>query len=435
MDILTEKGFFHESSEIIDTDFGKWNEVGKECIFLESKIGDYTYFGSGCDVAHTEMGKFCSVAKNVRINPANHPMDRPSQHHFTYRRKKFQMDEKDDEGIFQWRREKKVIIGNDVWIGHNAIIMGGVKIGDGAVIGSGSIITKDVEPYTVIGGVPGKFIKRRFDEKISKALLKIKWWDWSYELIKERFDEFLGDIEGFVKKYEENQPLLEIKGLYKNFDLYNLDKEIKGCQNINFSVYEGEFIGITGTSGSGKSTILKCIYRNYLPTEGEILYNSDTYGILDIVKASERQMVKIRRDEIGYVSQFLKVMPRVTAKEFVEEAVLETGGSRELAQEESVKMLKHFKISPQLWDAYPNTFSGGEKLRLNIAKAMIKKPKLLILDEPTASLDNGSKILVKELIEDLKKQGTTMLGIFHDIEFMENVIDREYNMTRGKIDL
>ncbi|MGL4865360.1 phosphonate C-P lyase system protein PhnL [Cetobacterium sp.] len=203
---------------------------------------------------------------------------------------------------------------------------------------------------------------------------------------------------------------------------------------MNFSVYEGEFIGITGTSGSGKSTILKCLYRNYLPTKGEILYVSDNYGLIDIAKASERQMVKIRKDEIGYVSQFLKVMPRVTAKEFVKEAVLEISGDKELAEKEALKMLEHFKISKELWEAFPNTFSGGEKLRLNIAKAMIKKPKLLILDEPTASLDNGSKILVKELIEDLKNQGTTMLGIFHDIEFMENVIDREYNMSKGKIE-
>ncbi|MGL4788733.1 phosphonate C-P lyase system protein PhnL [Cetobacterium sp.] len=228
-------------------------------------------------------------------------------------------------------------------------------------------------------------------------------------------------------------PLLDIKGLYKNFDLYNLDKEIKGCQNINFSVFEGEFIGITGTSGSGKSTILKCIYRNYLPTKGEILYNSDIYGVLDLAKATERQMVRIRKDEIGYVSQFLKIMPRVTAKNFVKEAILEIGGEGELAEKEAIKMLKHFKISEDLWEAYPNTFSGGEKLRLNIARAMIKKPKLLILDEPTASLDNGSKVLVKELIQDLKSKGTTMLGIFHDIEFMENVIDREYNMTKGSI--
>ncbi|MGL6166990.1 MAG: ATP-binding cassette domain-containing protein [Fusobacteriaceae bacterium] len=428
MDKLTGNGFFHESSEIIETKFGKWNEVDKNCVFLESEIGDFTYFGSGCDVAHAEIGKFCSVAKNVRINPANHPMERASQHHFTYRRIKFQMDDKDDEGIFQWRRDKKVKIGDDVWIGHNAIIMGGVRIGTGAVIASGSVITKDVEPYTIVGGVPGKFIKRRFDEKTSKLLLNIKWWNWSYEQIKERFDEFLSDINEFVKKYEDKKPLLEIKELYKNFDLHNLDVKIKGCQNINMSVYEGEFIGITGTSGSGKSTILKCIYRNYLPSSGEILYNSENYGMIDLVKATEREIIKIRKDEIGYVSQFLKVMPRVTAKEFLQENILNISDNQTLAEEETIKMLKHFKISAELWDAYPNTFSGGEKLRLNIAKAMIKKPKLLILDEPTASLDNGSKILVKELIEDLKKQGTTMLGIFHDIEFMENVIDREYKM-------
>lgn len=432
--ILEEKGYFDESSTIIDTKFGVWNEVDKNCIFLESEIGDYTYFGDNCDVAHAKIGKFCSVAKGVRINPANHPMERATQHHFTYRRKMFQMDVKDDEDIFQWRRDKKVVIGNDVWIGHNAIIMGGVTIGDGAVIGSGSVVTKDVAPYTIVAGVPAKFIKRRFSEKIAKELMEIRWWNWSHSEIKERMGDFTGDIEKFIEKYRNRKPILEIKGLYKNFDLYNLDTEIKGCQNINFTINEGEFIGITGTSGSGKSTILKCIYRNYLPTSGEIIYNSTAFGVLDLAKATEREMLKIRRDEIGYVSQFLKVMPRVTAKEVVEEAVLEIGGNREEAKIQAEKMLKHFKISKELWDAYPNTFSGGEKLRLNIARAMIKKPKLLILDEPTASLDNASKVLVKELIEELKAQGTTMLGIFHDIDFMQGVIDREYNMSKGYLE-
>ncbi len=431
--VLGENGSFHETSEVIDTKFGKWNEVGEKCIFLESEIGDYTYFGENCDVAHTKMGKFCSVAKGVRINPSNHPMERASQHHFTYRKRKYGISEENDREVFQNRKDKQVNIGHDVWIGHNATIMPGVSIGSGAVIGSGSIVTKDVEPYTIVAGNPAKFIRKRFSEDISRELLKINWWDWTHEEIVERYDDFVGNIEDFVKKYQDKKPLIEIKNLYKNFDLYNLTTEIKGCQNINFTVYDGEFVGITGKSGSGKSTILKCIYRNYLPTEGEILYNSVSYGKLDLVKATERQMVKIRRDEIGYVSQFLKVMPRITAKQVIEEAIIEIGGTKEEASEKAEGMLEHFKISKDLWEAYPNTFSGGEKLRLNIARAMVKKPKLLILDEPTASLDNGSKILVKELIEKLKNERTTMLGIFHDIEFMEDVIDREYNMSAGSI--
>ena len=189
---------------------------------------------------------------------------------------------------------------------------------------------------------------------------------------------------------------------------------------------------MTGVQTCALPILLKCIYRNYIPTSGEIIYNSSTYGEIDLVKATEREIVKLRKDEIGYVSQFLKIMPRVTAKEFVEEAILEIGKSKEVAERESEKILNHFKIPSKLWSAYPTTFSGGEKLRLNIAKAMVKKPKLLILDEPTASLDNNSKLLVKELIEDLKKDGTTMLGIFHDIDFMKDIVDREYNMQNKK---
>lgn len=430
---VMEKGIFHEGIKAVDTEFGRWNEVGEGCSFLESEIGDYTYFANGCDVAYSGIGKFCSIAKDVRINPGNHPMDRPSQHHFTYRRRMFGMDEVDDTDFFNWRRSNKVTIGHDVWIGHGAVLMPGVKVGTGSVIGSGAVVTKDIPPYSVAVGVPAKVIKKRFSDEIIGALLDMKWWEWSHELIRERFEDFTGDIEKFVKKYGKTDPLLRIKSLYKNFDLYNLENEIQGCQDISFDMHEGEFIGITGRSGSGKSTILKCLYRNYLPTSGEMWYNSDSYGRLDLATASERQMLKIRRDEIGYVSQFLKVMPRVTAKEVVEEAIIEVGGDYEEAAKESERMLKHFKIDRSLWKAYPNTFSGGEKLRLNIARAMVKKPKLLILDEPTASLDNSSKLLVKELIEDLKAEGTTMLGIFHDIDFMEGVIDKEFNMCQGSM--
>jgi len=142
-------------------------------------------------------------------------------------------------------------------------------------------------------------------------------------------------------------------------------------------------------------------------------------------------MLYLRKHEIGYVSQFLNVMPRTTARQLVKQAILEMGTDHELAERETENILSHFELDPELWDSYPTTFSGGEKLRLNIARAMVKKPRLLLLDEPTASLDHDSKIKVKLLIEQLMKEGTTMLGIFHDLEFMNDLCDREYNMQNG----
>lgn len=226
-------------------------------------------------------------------------------------------------------------------------------------------------------------------------------------------------------------PLLEIKEISKTFTLHNLDRHINACKNISLVLNKGEFIGITGISGSGKSTILKSIYRTYLPGEGEILYDSVKFGRLNLYHASERQIIYLRHYEIGYVSQFLNVMPRTTAREIVENAVLEMGYDKEYARGEAIKMLSHFKLDEELWDSYPVNFSGGEKLRLNVAAAMIKKPRLLLLDEPTASLDATSKEKVRILIEKLKNEGTTMLGIFHDIEFMDGLCDKEFNMEQG----
>lgn len=226
--------------------------------------------------------------------------------------------------------------------------------------------------------------------------------------------------------------LLKIENLSKSFTLSNLGKHIKASQNININLQEGEFAGITGRSGSGKSTILKCIYRTYLPQEGSILYNSRKFGCINLSQASEREMIFLRRYELGYVSQFLNVMPRTTAAEIVEQAVLEMGRSKEYASIEARKLLQHFDLDRELWDSYPNTFSGGEKLRLNIARAMVKHPRLLLLDEPTASLDDISKQKVRELIESLKNEGTTMIGIFHDLDFMEGLCDKKYNMEAGE---
>ena len=229
------------------------------------------------------------------------------------------------------------------------------------------------------------------------------------------------------------EQLLKIENLCKTFTIHSLRKHISASKNINISLNKGEFIGITGRSGSGKSTILKCIYRTYLANEGNIWYNSKKFRLVDILSISERQMIYLRKYEMGYVSQFLNSMPRTIARDLVEHSVLEMGFSKEYASKEADKILEHFELDRELWDSYPNNFSGGEKLRLNIAMAMVKHPRLLLLDEPTASLDNYSKERVKELLNQLKSEGTTMIGIFHDIDFMDGVCDREYNMEAGEL--
>lgn len=222
--------------------------------------------------------------------------------------------------------------------------------------------------------------------------------------------------------------ILQVKQLSKSFQIHHLQKKMQAVKNIHFSLHKGEFIGIVGKSGSGKSTILKSIYRTYLPEEGEILYESARFGCLDLAKATARQIIYLRKHEIGYVSQFLNVMPRITSRQLVENALLEVDYPIELAKDRAEETLRHFDLDEALWDAYPNTFSGGEKLRLNISIATVKKPRLLLLDEPTASLDAISKEKVRQIIEKLKRQGTTLVGIFHDLAFMEGLCDKVFEM-------
>ena len=227
--------------------------------------------------------------------------------------------------------------------------------------------------------------------------------------------------------------ILTITNLAKVFYLHYPGLEIKSCQDISLTLKKGEFIGIVGLSGTGKSTILKCINRSYLPMRGDIFYDSEAFGRINLTTVSEREILYLRRHEIGYVTQFLNVMPRTTAKAHVMNALIDMGINTETAEAEAKKMLLYFRLPESLWELYPATFSGGERLRLNLAHAMVKKPRLLMLDEPTASLDNKTKILVRDMLKKLKDKNTSMIGIFHDIEFMEGVCDRVFNISEGEI--
>lgn len=190
-----------EHCRLINTEMGEYNEVGIYNYLENVLLGDYSYTSEFCIIQNAVIGKFANIAAMVRIGPTDHPMDRPSLHHFTYRRVMYGLAATDDEGFFQWRAEQRIYIGHDTWIGHGAIIMPGVTVGNGAVVGAGAVVTKDVAPYAIVAGVPAKPIKQRFPAEIVQRLEEIKWWDWSYDLIKERLDDFSLPIHKFVDKY------------------------------------------------------------------------------------------------------------------------------------------------------------------------------------------------------------------------------------------
>ncbi len=227
--------------------------------------------------------------------------------------------------------------------------------------------------------------------------------------------------------------VLWTEGLGKTFLIHDSGTQIEACSGIDLSVSQGEFVGITGRSGSGKSTVLKMIFRSYLPGSGSIWYRAENGEALLLSSADERSVIRLRRREIGYVSQFLATVPRTSARAIVQLSARESGQGEAEAAENAERILDYFEIDRKLWDGYANTFSGGEKLRLNIARAMVKKPRLLLLDEPTASLDVHSKERVRDLLARLKQDGTTMLGIFHDLDFMRGLCDREYLMEGGRL--
>ena len=163
-------------------------------------MGAYSYVVNDSDIIDSEIGNFCSIAAHVRINPGNHPTWRASQHHFQYRAANYQLGE-DEAAFFDWRRNDKVVIGHDVWIDHGAIILAGATIGNGSVVGAGPVVSKDVAPYTIVGGVAAKAIRRRFPQKTSEDLQALAWWDWPHEKVKAALDDFRAlSADAFIQK-------------------------------------------------------------------------------------------------------------------------------------------------------------------------------------------------------------------------------------------
>ncbi|MEI8168568.1 MAG: DapH/DapD/GlmU-related protein [Rhodoferax sp.] len=188
------------SAIVKDCRFGRYTQVGEQTRMENCLLDDYSYVQPYGDLMSADIGKFANIASMVRINPGFHPMEYPTLHHFTYRPTMYGMADTDEADFFAWRRRQRVVIGHDTWIGHGAVIMPGVRIGNGAVVGSNSVVTKDVPPYAIVGGVAAKVIRQRFPKAIADALDATAWWDWDHDTLTERLPDFR-DIRGFLAKY------------------------------------------------------------------------------------------------------------------------------------------------------------------------------------------------------------------------------------------
>lgn len=221
--------------------------------------------------------------------------------------------------------------------------------------------------------------------------------------------------------------LLEVHHLSKTFTIHQLGREVEVLNDVSFNLQPATFTLITGANGAGKSTLLRCLYRTYLPTTGAMSFHS-SLGKIDLATASEQAILYVRRHDIGYVSQFLRPRPRVSALELVAEPLVYAGVSRAEALGRASQQLSAYGLKEALWQAYPTTFSGGEQQKVNLARALIRPCRLLLLDEPTASLDVETRTALVEQLSNLKRQGVAMLAVFHHPEDVAELIDDELTL-------
>lgn len=220
--------------------------------------------------------------------------------------------------------------------------------------------------------------------------------------------------------------MINLIDVSKTFTLHNQGSAvIEVISNVSFAVAPGECVALTGASGAGKSTLMRMIYGNYLTASGKIMV-----GDVDVATAAPREIIALRRRTLGYVSQFLRVVPRVSTLDVVAEPLLATGTPRGEALEQAQALLARLNIPERLWALSPTTFSGGEQQRVNIARGFAFPYPAMLLDEPTASLDPTNRATVLAMITEAKARGAAIIGIFHDHAARDEICDRQLDVTQ-----
>jgi phosphonate metabolism protein (transferase hexapeptide repeat family) len=193
----------HPSAILRNAKLGRFTEIGERVSFKDSELGDYSYIERHSEVIYAQIGKFTAIASSACINALNHPIERASQHKFTYRPNEYFLNAKLDTALRESRIENAVKIGHDVWIGHGAIVLPGVTLGHGAVIAAGAVVTKNVEPYAIVAGVPAKHLRWRFEPNLGGRIIALSWWDWDHDRLAEAVDDMRTlAIDAFLDKYQ-----------------------------------------------------------------------------------------------------------------------------------------------------------------------------------------------------------------------------------------
>jgi phosphonate metabolism protein (transferase hexapeptide repeat family) len=203
------KPLIHSTADVNHSTLDRFVEIEARSRVGETELGDYSYVMQDCAIWCARIGKFANIAASVRINATNHPTWRATLHHFTYRAGDYFEGAADEEEFFEWRRSQQVTIGHDVWIGHGATILPGVNIGNGAVVGAGAVVSRDVAPYTIVGGIPARLIRRRFTPDIGQRMDRLAWWEWQHDKLFSVLNDFRTlTAEAFVERYEAVTPNL-----------------------------------------------------------------------------------------------------------------------------------------------------------------------------------------------------------------------------------